>query len=287
MLKVIERTKIWFAISLSIIIVGMLMWTFKGLNLGIDFKGGTVVTIKMDKEPDNSALEEIRKISAKYDSSAQVQKVGTDEVTIRGNAISDEQIPQLYKEIKDKFNLKEEKPRYTDRIGPSIGKELRRNAIYSSLVAVALMLIYISLRFEFKFGVAAVIALVHDVLITIAVYVFLQIPVNSSFVAAILTVLGYSINDTIVVFDRIRENSKKGIFNNRKELVNGSVTQTLTRSINTVLTTLFTITALYIFGVSSIKEFALPLIVGILSGTYSSIFIASPIWYVWSEKKMA
>lgn len=287
MLKVIERTKIWFAISLSIIIVGMLMWTFKGLNLGIDFKGGTVVTIKMDKEPDNSALEEIRKISAKYDSSAQVQKVGTDEVTIRGNAISDEQIPQLYKEIKDKFNLKEEKPRYTDRIGPSIGKELRRNAIYSSLVAVALMLIYISLRFEFKFGVAAVIALVHDVLITIAVYVFLQIPVNSSFVAAILTVLGYSINDTIVVFDRIRENNKKGIFNNRKELVNGSVTQTLTRSINTVLTTLFTITALYIFGVSSIKEFALPLIVGILSGTYSSIFIASPIWYVWSEKKMA
>ncbi|MCX7695154.1 MAG: protein translocase subunit SecF [Caloramator sp.] len=287
MLKVIERTKIWFSISLSIIIVGMLMWTFKGLNLGIDFKGGTVVTIKMDKEPDNSALEEIRKISAKYDSSAQVQKVGTDEVTIRGNAISDEQIPKLYKEIKDKFNLKEEKPRYTDRIGPSIGKELRRNAIYSSLVAVALMLIYISLRFEFKFGVAAVIALVHDVLITIAVYVFLQIPVNSSFVAAILTVLGYSINDTIVVFDRIRENSKKGIFNNRKELVNGSVTQTLTRSINTVLTTLFTITALYIFGVSSIKEFALPLIVGILSGTYSSIFIASPIWYVWTEKKMA
>lgn len=287
MLKVVERTKIWFAISLSIIIVGMLMWAFKGLNLGIDFKGGTVVTVKMDKEPDNGVLEEIRKISAKYDSSSQVQKVGTDEVTIRGNAITDEQIPQLYKEIKDKFNLKQEKPRYTDRIGPSIGKELRRNAIYSSLVALVLMLIYISLRFEFRFGVAAVIALIHDVLITIAVYVFLQIPVNSSFVAAILTVLGYSINDTIVVFDRIRENSKKGTFNNRRELVNGSISQTLTRSINTVLTTLFTITALYIFGVSSIKEFALPLIVGILSGTYSSIFIASPIWYVWTEKKTA
>ncbi|WDC83639.1 protein translocase subunit SecF [Caloramator sp. mosi_1] len=209
MIKVVERSKVWISISLSIIIVGMLMWAFKGLNLGIDFKGGTVVVVKMDKEPDNSTLEEIRKISAKYDPSAQVQKVGTDEVNIRGNAITDEQIPKLYKEIKESLNLKEEKPRYTDRIGPSIGKELRKNAIYSSIVAVALMLIYISLRFEFKFGVAAVIALVHDLLITIAIYVFLQIPVNSSFIAAILTVLGYSINDTIVVFDRIRENSKK------------------------------------------------------------------------------
>ncbi|CDF58331.1 protein translocase subunit SecF [Thermobrachium celere] len=287
MLKVIERAKVWFAISLTIIIVGMVAWAVKGLNLGIDFKGGTVVTIKMNSEPNNDVLEEIRKISAKYDSSAQVQKVGTDEVTIRGNSITDEQIPKLYKEIKDKYNLKDANPRQTDRIGPSIGKELRRNAIYSSLAAVVLMLIYISLRFEFKFGVAAVIALIHDVLVTITVYVLLQIPVNSSFVAAILTVLGYSINDTIVVFDRIRENNKKHAFATKRELVNASITQTLTRSINTVLTTLFTITALYLVGVTSVKDFALPLIIGILSGTYSSIFIASPIWYYWTERKIA
>lgn len=287
MLRVIEKTKIWFAISLTVIIIGMAAWAVKGLNLGIDFKGGTVINIKMESEPSNDVLEEIRKISAKYDQSAQVQKVGQDEVTIRGNAITDQQIPQLYKEIKTKYNLKDESPRSTDRIGPSVGKELRRNAIYSSVVAVILMLIYITLRFEFKFGVAAVLALVHDVLVTITVFVLLQIPVNSSFIAAILTVLGYSINDTIVVFDRIRENKKLGKFSNLKDLVDGSITQSLTRSINTVLTTLFTITAIYVLGVSSIKEFALPLIVGIISGTYSSIFIASPIWYLWTKKKTA
>lgn len=287
MLRVIERTKIWFAVSLTVIIIGMAMWAGKGLNLGIDFKGGTVITVKMENEPSNDVLEEIRKISAKYDQSAQVQKVGQDEITIRGNAITDQQIPQLYKEIKTKYNLKDENPRSTDRIGPSVGKELRKNAIYSSIVAVILMLIYITLRFEYRFGVAAVVALVHDLLITVTVFVLLQIPVNSSFIAAILTVLGYSINDTIVVFDRIRENKKLGRFSNLKDLVNGSISQTLQRSINTSLTTLFTITAIYILGVSSIKEFALPLIIGIISGTYSSIFIASPIWYLWTKKKTA
>jgi preprotein translocase subunit SecF len=147
------------------------------------------------------------------------------------------------------------------------------------------ILLYTTIRFEFKSGIAAVIALIHDLLIMLAVYAVFQISVNSSFIAAMLTILGYSINDTIVVFDRIRENKKMGKFSgDDKALINGSITQTMARSINTVLRTLITITCVYIFGVTSIKDFAFPLIIGIISGCYSSIFIASPLWYLMIKK---
>ena len=156
----------------------------------------------------------------------------------------------------------------------------------SLAVAAVGMLLYITYRFEFKFGVAATAALLHDVLVVLAVYAIMQIPINTSFIAAMLTIVGYSINATIVIFDRIRENRglmKKGT--SLAELVNVSITQTMARSVNTSLTTLFTIGMIYLMGVSAIKEFALPLIVGIIAGTYSSVLIAGPLWAVWKSKE--
>lgn len=283
MFKIVEKSKLWFSISIAIIVIGMVTWAFRGLNLGVDFKGGTVVTIRIGKAFD---ITEIRPIAEKYDSQAIVREIEGNEVTITGQGLTQEEIPQLFSEIKAKYNLQDNDLRETEHIGPSIGSETRRSAFISVIVAVFLMLVYISFRFEYKSGLAAIIALLHDVLVTISVYVLLQIPVNNSFIAAMLTILGYSINDTIVVFDRIRENNKLGKYRDFTTLANASITQTLARSINTVLTTLFTITAIYILGVPSIKEFALPLIVGILSGTYSSIFIASPLWMLWKNKAL-
>ena len=170
-------------------------------------------------------------------------------------------------------------------IGPSIGKEIQSKAVVSVIIASIFMLIYISFRFKFTFGISAIIALVHDVLIVIAIYAIFRVPVNSPFVAAILTVVGYSINDTIVVFDRIRENAKLHPKMDKMTLADVSIRQTVTRSINTSVTTLLSILMLYILGVDSIKEFTFPLLVGILSGTYSSIFIASPLWVLFEKIK--
>ncbi|TDT45969.1 protein translocase subunit SecF [Fonticella tunisiensis] len=280
MLKIVERTRLWFAISLIIIFAGLISLVVQGLNYGVDFRGGTVVTVNIGKDFDS---KEIRQIAEKYDPQSTVRKIEGNQVEIISGNLTDEQVPKLFNDLKAKYNLTDKDLLSTNRIGPSVGNELKRNALKSVAVATILMLIYIWIRFEIKSGVAAIIALLHDVLITISVYTLLQIPVNSSFIAAILTILGYSINDTIVIFDRIRENRRTHKYHDYTTLANASITQTMARSINTVMTTLFTITAIYILGVPSIKEFALPLIIGIISGAYSSIFIASPIWVLWKK----
>lgn len=287
MFKIIEKTKIWFTLSLVIIAVGMGFWAFKGLNYGIDFAGGTVMQVDMKKAV---PVADIRSMAQKYAGDAVVTTVDVTGIQIRSSKITEDQVTSLKNDIDKKYNI--DAAAWTNEtVGPSIGKELRQNAILSVIIATIAMLIYVAIRFEIKFGVAAVLALVHDVLITISVYTILQIPVNSSFVAAILTIVGYSINDTIVIFDRIRENLRLMRKVSYEELADVSITETMARSINTVLTTLFTITAVYFIGVSSVKELALPLIVGIISGCYSSIFIASPIWVMWKNaeknKKLA
>ncbi|MCX7885430.1 MAG: protein translocase subunit SecF [Caloramator sp.] len=282
MFRIVEKYKIWFGISIIIIAIGLGTWLIKDLNYGIDFKGGTVVTIRIGKDFN---VEDIRAIAAKYDPKASAREIlEGKKVEISSKDFTDEQVSQLFNEIKAKYQLQDVAPYATKRIGPSVGKELRKKAITSSIVATLGILLYVSFRFELKSGIAAVIALLHDLLVMVTVYAVLQIPVNSSFIAAMLTILGYSINDTIVVFDRIRENRKLGKYKSFAVTADASITQTLARSINTVLTTLFTITAIYILGVSAIKDFALPLIVGIISGCYSSIFIASPIWVLLEKK---
>lgn len=283
-LKIIEKTKIWFIISLSIMILGLVFVIKDGLNYGIEFKGGTLVQINMNKEFDKGDVEKIlKKYTNDYTTNEARDNNNNIQLEIRSNSLKDDQIKPMFNEIKAKYKLQDKDLLAQQRIGPSVGKELRSKAILSLIIANIAMLVYVGFRFEFKFGLAAILALVHDILITISVYAILQIPVNSSFIAAILTIVGYSINDTIVVFDRIRENRKKNRKANEAEVANASITQTMKRSINTSLTTLFTIVCVYIF-VPSVREFALPLLIGIVCGAYSSIFIASPLWVVFTKK---
>ncbi|AVP54018.1 protein translocase subunit SecF [Clostridium tetani] len=286
-LKIIEKTKIWFGISLAIMLLGLVFAIKDGLNYGIDFKGGTLVQIKMNKEFDKIEVEKIlKKYTNDYTTNEARDKDNNIQLEIRSNSLKDEQIKPMFNEIKNKYKLKDQDLLSQESIGASIGKELRQKAILSLVIANIAMLIYVGFRFEFKFGLSAILALVHDILITISIYAIFQIPINSSFIAAVLTIVGYSINDTIVVFDRIRENSKRNRKANEVEIANISIAQTMTRSINTSLTTLFTIAAVYIF-VPSVREFALPLLIGVICGAYSSIFIASPLWTIFRKKGKA
>ncbi|QAT39500.1 protein translocase subunit SecF [Clostridium sp. JN-9] len=285
MLKIIEKTKIWFAISGIIILIGMVSLATKGLDYGLDFKGGTVIEINMNKSFDKDQVDEIVK---KYAPDYQSNKVNNTSIEIKSANLTNEGINSMVKEITTTF--KGSAVTNQENIGASIGKETRNKAFQAVIIAAVAMLIYVGIRFEFKFGVAAILSLVHDVLIMLTVYSVFQIPVDSMFIAAILTVIGYSINDTIVVFDRIRENQKYMRKSNVTELADASITQTMTRSINTVLTVLITLISVYIF-VPSLDNFAKPLLVGIISGCYSSIFIASPFWVIFknhaAKKKLA
>ncbi|GLC28629.1 protein translocase subunit SecF [Clostridium omnivorum] len=285
MLKIIEKTKIWFAISIIIIVAGFIGIAVNGLNFGLDFTGGTVVKIDMGKDFNKTEADEI---VLKYAKDAVTNKAipegkTTPEYEIKSNKLSGEEVASMYNDLKTKYTLKEGSLLDQNTVGGTIGNELKQKASWALALATVAMLIYVGIRFEFKFGFAAIIALLHDVLITLGVYALYKVPVDSAFIAAMLTVIGYSINDTIVVFDRIRENQKYFRGKDVTELANASITQTMTRSINTVLTVLITITAVYIF-VPSVRNFAFPLIIGIASGCYSSIFIASPIWVLLKKR---
>lgn len=283
MLKIIEKTKLWFSISLIIIIIGMASLGIKGLNFGIDFRGGTIVTIEMGKNFNQQIKEEADKIIKKYDSNASTYIANETQLEIKSNTLNSDNINKMFGELKGKYKLEDKSLLSQSNVGPSIGQELKTKALKAFLIATLAMLVYIGFRFEIKFGIAAIVALVHDILITLGVYAVFGIPVNSPFIAAVLTIVGYSINDTIVIFDRIRENNRKMRGKDLIELTNISITQTMSRSINTVLTTLFTIVAVYIF-VPAVRDFTFPLIIGILSGAYSSIFIASPIWIILKKR---
>lgn len=277
-MNIIKNRKIYFLISLAIILVGIITMGVRGLNYGIDFTGGTVITVNADKF---IPAEEVKKITDKLDSNMTVIYSGKDkeDIIIKSTLnISNKEMVNLSKEFKENYDI-ESKNINAKIVGPSIGKETRNTAVLSTVVATVLMLAYITFRFEFTLGVAAIIALAHDVLITISIYAVFNLPVNSSFIAAILTIVGYSINDTIVIFDKIRENKRFNSRQNLEEVINNSVSSSLRRTINTTITTLAAVVVLYIVGVEDIKILALPLILGMLSGTYSSIFIAPPIWY--------
>ncbi|MDF2882250.1 MAG: preprotein translocase subunit SecF [Clostridiaceae bacterium] len=285
MLRIIEKTKVWFAISGIIILIGMFSLATKGLDYGIDFKGGTVIEINMNKDFDKAQVDEIIK---KYAPDYQSNKVNNTSLEIKSANLTNDSINSMVKEITT--NFKGSSLTNQENIGASIGTETRNKAVQAVVIATIAMLIYVGVRFEFKFGTAAILSLVHDVLIMLSVYSIFRIPVDSSFIAAILTVIGYSINDTIVVFDRIRENQKYMRKSDVTELADASVTQTMARSINTVMTVLITLVSVYIF-VPSLENFAKPLLVGIISGCYSSIFIASPFWVIFknhsAKKKLA
>lgn len=276
--------KIWFSISGIIIAIGLVFLLINGgLNLGIDYTGGTSIQIDFGKEYD---LEKVRDIISKYDKDAIVTYAGNDNelALIRTNVGLDvEKQGEIKSSLKENLGVEETNVQI-EFIGPSIGSELMKKALIALVLANLGILLYVSLRFEWRLGLSAIVALVHDILIMITVFAVLQIPVGSSFLAALLTIIGYSINDTIVIFDRIRENMKSHKKMSEDELVNLSTSQSLTRTINTSATTLITILALYILGVPAIRDFALPMIVGIVSGVYSTIFIASPVWVMLRKK---
>lgn len=287
----IQNRKKFFIISCVIILIGLLAMPFQAmrgndiLNYDIEFKGGTVMHLNIGTE--YNINEEIRPLAEEYlaDSSARIQNVpGTNEVIITIKQTDQTQRKIFVEKIKEKYNIEGNPILLENFVSPTISPEIKAKAIEAVVLGAILMLIYISIRFkDFKFGASAVAGLIHDVLIMLAVYAIFRIPVNNSFIAAMLTIIGYSINDTIIVFDRIREN-KGRMKGNDEEVINTSIKQTLSRSINTSITTLVMVALLFIFGTSSVKEFAFPLVIGILSGTYSSIFIASPVWFEMRRK---
>lgn len=281
----VGRRKIWFAISLLIIIPGLISmlfhWAKDGspLNLGIDFTGGNLFNIEFKSD---ITVTQIRDALREVDLEKSVIQLADERsVLIRTQVLDDKEQETVLSTLAEKVGPYDNDKLKIDKVGPVIGRELTTNAILALVIASVLIVIYISLRFEFKFGIAAIIALLHDVFITLGLFSIFWWEVDSAFVAAILTIIGYSINDTIVIFDRIRENLKKRKKGEDLEtLVNNSILQTMTRSINTVLTVVFVLVALLIFGGTTIKFFTLALLIGVVSGAYSSIFNASQVWVV-------
>ena len=281
MFNIVEKKGIFFIIPLVLILIGVVSFFINGgFNTDIDFSGGTEIIIsgvKYNEKAITKTLESVEGVKV-----STVQKTD-DGVLVKTKYLPDKQVTEVKAAVaKDYEKAKVES---IDNISPTIGKELWKSAAASIVIASLLMLLYITFRFEVLSGISAVIALIHDLLIMVSFYVVFRIPVNTSFIAALLTNLGYSINATIVVFDRIRENNKLAKKVPFAETVNKSIWQTLSRSINTAVTTLFTLVVLYIIGVQSIKEFALPLIVGIVAGTYSSVFVSGSVWAMLKGKK--
>ena len=281
--------KIWFLISLVLIIPGFICMGMRGFNFGIDFTGGTIIDMRFEQPV---TLAEIRSSLAKYEldgstiqlSGAETGVESSENVMIRTVDLEETQrkevMASLTQDVGPYTVLREEK------VGATIGGELITNAVLALVISWALIILYVAYRFEWRFGVAAVLALIHDIVIVLAVFSFTQRQIDSSFIAALLTIVGYSINDTIVIFDRIRENLKLHFRRGGdvNELVNRSIYQTLTRSLYTVFTVLFTTFALYWFGGETTKDFAFALLIGFASGCYSSIFIASPFWIVLRDR---
>ena len=276
-MRIIENRKWFYLLSLLVLIPGLisLCWPGRGLNKGIDFTGGSMLHITFEQ---SVQVKEVRDVLAEFGhKESTIQKSGQGEFFIRTHMLQQEESDNIIKAFNEKIGPV--KIMRNEGVGPVIGKELTNKAILSVLVAAVLMLLYISFRFEFSFGVGDIAGTLHDVLLVMGIFSIFQLEVDSAFVAALLTVVGYSINDTIVIFDRIRENlgfKKRG---DLAETVNKSIMQTLNRSINTVLTVLFALVALFIFGGETIRVFTLALLIGISVGCYSSIFLSSPIYY--------
>ncbi|MGI6604325.1 MAG: protein translocase subunit SecF [bacterium] len=276
----VGRSRLWFALSAGVILVGLLALLLQGLNLGIDFQGGTLLQLRFDKAITIDAIRDVLAIHNLEKSYIQESDEGT--FIIRTRDLSDETRRDVLAALEDEIGSYQ--ILRTERVGGVISAELRNNAYIALTISALLMLVYIALRFEFKFAVVGILALIHDVLVTVGLFALFRVEIDSTFVAAILTIVGYSINATIVIFDRIRENLKQSRKESLADLVNRSISETLTRSINTSATTLFAVVALLLFGGETTKVFALALFIGLISGTYSSIFLASPLWYLWRTK---
>ena len=286
-----NRSRICLIISGAIILIALVLTIFgHGINMGIDFEGGLSMQYDMKTAVASDDVSAVLSGMGIATSTVTVQGRDNNEVNIRIKDVAKDDIQKVQADFET--GIKEKYPDAVsigdvNYVGPVAGATLVKNAIISVLLAAALMLIYIAIRFDLNSGIAAVFGLLHDVLIMLSFMVIFRsvIQMNSSFIAAALTIVGYSINNTIVIFDRIRENAKKMPTIAREEVTNISIKESLGRTICTTVTTLITIVALCILGVASIREFALPIIVGILSGVYSANMINGYVWAFLEEKR--
>lgn len=284
----------WFALSGLFIVLSLVGILVRGFNYSIDFKGGSASDVKFTKAV---SVEQVRSVisSAGYAdsviqpiehrtignlSSEASQNSNGSEMLIRTRELSPDQEVSLFNTLNSKLGVLD---RQTKTVDASWGSHITERAIYAAIAAIVILLIYISIRYEFKMSVAAILALVHDLVITAGVYVLVGREVNPNMIAAVLTILGYSLYDTIVVFHRIKENSSSVVRTTYSAMANRSINQVLMRSINTSLVTLLPIISILLFGGETLKDFAFAMMVGTISGAYSSIFFASPIFVAWKE----
>lgn len=284
-MKIVENRKKFFAASLIVIIIGFAAMIFNAqagrgaFQYDVEFTGGTSFDLDLGQEYKQEDLQKIITDVTGQDSPQIQQVIGTNEVTIKIQSIDSATRETLTNAILEAY------PNAVmgevNDVSGTVSHEMQTAAIKATLIAAVAMLLYISLRFhDFRAGGSAIIALLHDVLIVLTAYAVFRIPVNNTFIVVLLTILGYSINATIVIFDRIRENKSAFHANQTAEKINKSISQTLARSINTSLTTFLTVGAIYVLGVPALKEFALPMMIGILAGAYSSVCISGSVWYV-------
>lgn len=286
-MDIIKNTRVWFTVSGLLLVLAIGAFSFnafvhgKVMNFGIDFTGGTLINLRFEKPV---TVDQVRAVLDKHKlGESVIQKSGEQDILIRTAPIEGEVRANIIRDLNEKVGMAEILE--ADIIGPTIGRELSTQAIWALIIASIGIIIYVSFRFEFKYAVAALLALYHDAIITTGIMALLFRSIDVTFVAAILTIMGYSINDTIVIFDRIRENLKKPALAKKKfgELVNISIWETMARSINTVLTVIVMVVCLLVLGGETVREFALTLIIGFTLGACSSIFVAPPILVLWSK----
>lgn len=282
-----KRANLAIAISMILSIAAYVLIATKGLNYGIDFQGGTIVQVQYKQEAPIQKIREVLKTNPLYDG-AIVSKFGSeDEVVIRMRTSSSsvgKDIGDVTRDIlkpTGSFEI-----RRVDMVGPAVGDELKTKGITALLLAIFGIIVYVAFRFEWRFAAASIIALVHDISIAIGFIIFFNVEVNLDVLAALLTLLGYSLNDTIIIFDRIREGIENSNENSFKAVINDAVTRTLSRTVLTSLLTFLVVLTLYLFGGEIIYPFSFTMLVGVIIGTYSSIFVAAPmlIWFGFDVK---
>ncbi len=275
------KRKIFFTVSIVLVVLSIVLMIFKGFNLGIDFTGGNLYQLDLGQKVTDDIEAQVKKIvtDTVEVKEVSIQSAGTDGLIVKTPQLENEDSAKLIEAFKAEFG--EGALLSNETVSGTVSGRLIGEALKAVLIAVILMLIYITIRFDFQSGTSAVLALCHDVVIMLGFMSLCSVSINSTFIAAVLTILGYSINATIIVFDRVRENAKVMKQTSSNDIADDAIRHSYTRAINSSLTTLFTIGALYVLGVDSIKEFAIPIIVGIVAGTYSSLFVAAPFWAWW------
>lgn len=289
MFSIVKNYKIFFSITIIFLLIGFGSIVTRGFNLGIDFTGGSIVDLTFENPVNVAQVRDVLKEHDMGNSIIQLEnsdgKTEANSVLIRTGVVEDTELRATMNDLQSK--LGNYQIQRVEQVGATIGSELVQQAAMAIVLSWVLMIAYITFRFEFKFAIAAIIALIIDVLVVLSYFPLFQMEMDSSFVAALLTVVGYSVNGTIVIFDRIRENLK---IHRRSEslgeMVDNSIWQCMTRTIYTVATSLFAIVSIFLFGGETIHNFSFAMLVGFASGAYTSIFLAGPMWMFLKNKKI-